>query len=95
MKVSFVSALSLLASIARANEFLHLGRLIPPLEPTDEFPVTAAGAGNITGSAFFTQLIDHEVRIIGERKLQYIVSLRIEHCLNSNFHPEEEAMLTS
>lgn len=67
MKVSFVSALVALASIATVSaantEFLHLGRLIPPVESSenaDVFPASMASAVNATGSAFFTQLLDHD-----------------------------------
>lgn len=65
MKVSIVSALSFLASVATANDFLHLGKLIPPFEPTDDFPVVSSinavnATVNVTGTAFFTQLLDHD-----------------------------------
>jgi hypothetical protein len=58
MKLSLLS--SLLVSAASASEFLHLGRLIPPFEEADEFPVSSLAESNVTGSAFFTQLLDHD-----------------------------------
>lgn len=60
MKASSVFALSLWASVATATNFLRLGRLIPPVEEEDSFPITTAAATNITGNAFFTQLLDHD-----------------------------------
>lgn len=60
MKASIVSAIAALASAVSANQFLHLGRLIPPVEETDEFPGSISSIGNITGSAFFTQILDHD-----------------------------------
>ncbi|KAF7935655.1 hypothetical protein BELL_0103g00180 [Botrytis elliptica] len=62
MKWSIVSAISLLAASAAAEHpFLRKGRLVPPIEAEDEFPVSINAAGvNTTGSAFFTQLLDHD-----------------------------------
>lgn len=63
MKVSVVSAIAVLASVATSaatNQFLHLGRLVPPFEEADEFPVASASDVNVTGSSFFTQLLDHD-----------------------------------
>lgn len=60
MKASIVSAVAALASVVSANQFLQLGRLIPPVEEADEFPVSSSSIGNITGSAFFTQILDHD-----------------------------------
>jgi hypothetical protein len=63
MKVSVVSAIVVLASVATpaaTNQFLHLGRLVPPFEEADEFPVASASDVNVTGSSFFTQLLDHD-----------------------------------
>jgi hypothetical protein len=63
MKLSIVSAISVLicsAASAVTNQFLHLGRLVPPFEDGDEFPVASASAVNATGSSFFTQLLDHD-----------------------------------
>jgi hypothetical protein len=61
MKFSILSGISLLASLGAANQFLHLGRLIPPVDAEDESAdVVAAAAVNTTGSAFFTQLLDHD-----------------------------------
>ena len=60
MKFSIVSAISLLASLGAANQFLHLGRLIPPVDEDDaSADAVAAAAVNTTGSAFFTQWLDH------------------------------------
>lgn len=59
MKASIVSAVAALASVVSANQFLKLGRLIPPIEEADEFLVSTLAA-NVTGSAFFTQLLDHD-----------------------------------
>ena len=63
MKVSVVSAIAVLASVATSaatNQFLHLGRLVPPFDEADEFPVASASGVNVTGSSFFTQLLDHD-----------------------------------
>jgi hypothetical protein len=60
MKASIVSAVAALASVVSANQFLHLGRLIPPVEEADEFPISTDSIGNITGSTFFTQILDHD-----------------------------------
>jgi hypothetical protein len=64
MKVSVVSAIVVLTSVATSaatNQFLHLGRLVPPVEEADEFPVASASSDvNVTGSSFFTQLLDHD-----------------------------------
>ncbi|KAH8817396.1 peptidase S28 [Xylogone sp. PMI_703] len=60
MKASILSSVSLLTSLGAAHQFARRGRLSPPVDPGDEFPVAAAGAVNTTGSAFFTQLLDHD-----------------------------------
>jgi hypothetical protein len=61
MKFSVLSAISLLAPLGAANEFLHLGRLIPPVDPDDQSEDAVAAADvNTTGSAFFTQWLDHD-----------------------------------
>jgi hypothetical protein len=67
MKASFVSAIAALAcavTVSAANsEFLHLGKLIPPVESSenaDMFPASMASQANVTGSAFFDQLLDHD-----------------------------------
>jgi hypothetical protein len=62
MKASIVTAVSLLASaaVAAKNDFLHVGRLIPPVDGEDQFPVSADTTVNTTGSAFFTQILDHD-----------------------------------
>ena len=44
MKSSIASALFVLVAIASANKFTHLGKLIPPFEDADEFPVRVAAA---------------------------------------------------
>lgn len=60
MKASIVSAFAALASAVSANQFLQLGRLIPPFEEADDFPVSTSSTANVTGSAFFTQILDHD-----------------------------------
>ncbi|KAB8296041.1 hypothetical protein EYC80_008849 [Monilinia laxa] len=61
MKWSIVSAVSLLVASATADHpFLRNRRLVPPIEASDEFPVSTNAAANTTGSAFFTQLLDHD-----------------------------------
>jgi hypothetical protein len=62
MKFSIASGVVLLAATAAAakSEFIHMGRLVPPFEEMDEFPAPGSGAANVTGSAFFTQLLDHD-----------------------------------
>lgn len=60
MKWSIVSAVSLLvAAVAAEHPFLRRGRLVPPVEAEDEFPISINAAAKTTGSAFFTQLLDH------------------------------------
>lgn len=66
MRFSLIAAVSALASTVAASEFLHLGRLIPPVEEADheefalmQFAAASNTTANITGSAFFTQLLDH------------------------------------
>jgi len=67
MKASFVSAVSALAFAATASaantEFLHLGRLVPPVEASehaDTLLASIAPGTSVTGSAFFNQLLDHD-----------------------------------
>ncbi|QSZ37115.1 hypothetical protein DSL72_009208 [Monilinia vaccinii-corymbosi] len=61
MRWSIVSAVSLLVASATAKHPFHQkGSLVPPIEPGDEFPVSIDPAVNTTGSAFFTQLLDHD-----------------------------------
>lgn len=61
MKWSIASAVSfLVAGAAAAHPFLRAGRLLPPVEPEDDFPISADATVNTTGSAFFTQLLDHD-----------------------------------
>jgi hypothetical protein len=45
--------------------------LAPPLEDGDEMAIEAAGAINFTGSAFFTQLLDHDNPSKGTFKQKY------------------------
>jgi hypothetical protein len=59
MKVPSVSALSALAGVGLVAGIRPPGMLAPPLEEGDEFAIEATGALNFTGSAFFTQLLDH------------------------------------
>ncbi|KAI9649333.1 hypothetical protein NHQ30_001905 [Ciborinia camelliae] len=62
MKWSIVSAVSLLvasASAAADHPFSRKGRLAPPVDPEDEFLVSAMAAAGTTNSAFFDQLLDH------------------------------------
>ncbi len=63
MKASLFAAVAAWASFVTANQFLHLGRLIPPVDEGDEFPqipATGNSTVNVTGSSFFTQLLDHD-----------------------------------
>jgi hypothetical protein len=63
MKVCVFSVIAELVSVATSvatNQFIHLGRLVPPFEEADEFPVASASDVNVTGSSFFTQLLDHD-----------------------------------
>ncbi|CAG8956180.1 hypothetical protein HYFRA_00012097 [Hymenoscyphus fraxineus] len=62
MKYSLVAALATLGSFVAATpntQFLNVGRLIPPEEPMDASFMRKVAASNITGSAFFDQIIDH------------------------------------
>lgn len=60
MKLSILSVVSFFSYLGAANQFLHLGRLIPPVAPADNSPVATAESINTTGSGFFTQLLDHD-----------------------------------
>lgn len=65
MKAALITAVSALTGIVTAaSQFAKMGRLIPPFEETDEFPFAVATASdravNVTGSSFFTQLLDHD-----------------------------------
>lgn len=61
MKASIVSAVAALAGVASANQFQRMGRLVMPVEEADEWPVTMEDTTtNVTGSAFFTQILDHD-----------------------------------
>ena len=57
------SALSLLVAVASANKFLQLGKLIPPVEDGDDFPVrvvaASANVSSLTGNSTFAQILDH------------------------------------
>jgi hypothetical protein len=58
MKVSVFSVIAVLASVATSaatNQFIHL-----PFEEADEFPIASASDVSVTGSSFFTQLLDHD-----------------------------------
>jgi hypothetical protein len=63
MRAILIAAASALAGFTSASQFNHLGRLIPPVEEADEFPFSIAATSNstvnVTGSSFFTQLLDH------------------------------------
>jgi hypothetical protein len=59
MKLPFVSAISVVACVGIVAG-RRPGMLAPPLEKGDEFAIDAAGAINTTGSAFFTQILDHD-----------------------------------
>lgn len=64
MRFTLISAVSALASTVAASDLLHLGRLIPPVEETGglallQVAATSNSTANITGSAYFTQLLDH------------------------------------
>jgi hypothetical protein len=59
MKVSVFSVIAVLASVATSaatNQFIHLGRLVPPFEEADEFPIASASDVSVTGSSFFTTM---------------------------------------
>jgi hypothetical protein len=71
MKVPFVSALSALACVGVVTAIRPPGMLTPPLEEGDEMAIEAAGAINFTGSAFFTQLLDHDNPSKGTFKQKY------------------------
>ncbi|KAM3083810.1 hypothetical protein ACMFMF_001174 [Clarireedia jacksonii] len=62
MKLSVASAFSALLATAAASThpFLNRGRLFPPVEADDEFPITSAAASTTTGNSTFTQLLDHD-----------------------------------
>jgi hypothetical protein len=59
MKLPFASAISVLAWVGLAAG-RRPGMLAPPLDAGDEFAIQAAGASSTTGSAFFTQILDHD-----------------------------------
>jgi hypothetical protein len=59
MKLSFASAISVLAWVGLVAG-RRPGMLAPPLDKGDEFAIEAAGASSTTGSAFFTQILDHD-----------------------------------
>ncbi|KAI9051530.1 hypothetical protein LZ554_004576 [Drepanopeziza brunnea f. sp. 'monogermtubi'] len=62
MRTSILAAATALASFVTAkNDFRSLGRLLPPLEDGDlHAEAFAAAAVTTTGSAYFTQLLDHD-----------------------------------
>jgi len=56
-----VSIVCFLASFANATLFSRLGKLVPPPHTAAEALSAAASiSANVTGSAFFTQLLDHD-----------------------------------
>jgi hypothetical protein len=59
MKLPFASSISVLACVGLVAG-RRPGMLAPPLEKGDEFAIQAAGASSTTGSAFFTQILDHD-----------------------------------
>jgi hypothetical protein len=59
MKLSFASAISVLAWVGLVAG-RRPGILTPPLDKGDEFAIETAGASSTTGSAFFTQILDHD-----------------------------------
>ncbi|KAG9235889.1 putative serine protease K12H4.7 [Amylocarpus encephaloides] len=64
MKSSIVAAFGAIVTMAAASlkdkaEFLHLGRLVPPLEPADPGVVTIVALSDNMGAALFDQLLDH------------------------------------
>lgn len=71
MKVPFLSALSALACVGLVAAIRPPGMLAPPLEQGDEMAIEAAGATNFTGSAFFTQWLDHDNPSKGTFKQKY------------------------
>lgn len=62
MKLSIISACTALVSIVAAekSEFLHLGRLIPPVEAADPSLVTIVSQNDAMGSGLFDQILDHK-----------------------------------
>jgi hypothetical protein len=62
MKFSLVAAFTAFVTSAAAldGEFLHLGRLIPPVEPMDPGLVQIVAQNDSKGSGFFDQLLDHK-----------------------------------
>ena len=68
MKVLAVTIFPILPYVS-ANQFLHLGRLIPPIKATDESSIMLESADVINdiaaGSAFFSQFLDHDDRSKG------------------------------
>jgi hypothetical protein len=59
MKLPLGSAISVLACVGLVAA-RRPGMLAPPLDKGDEFAIEAAGASSTTGSAFFTQILDHD-----------------------------------
>ncbi|EPE29559.1 alpha/beta-Hydrolase [Glarea lozoyensis ATCC 20868] len=63
MKLSIFSAFAALfvsGATALDGEFVHLGRLIPPVEAIDPGLVTIIAQNDAMGSGFFDQLLDHK-----------------------------------
>jgi hypothetical protein len=61
MKFSLVAAFTAFVTSAAAfdGEYIHLGRLIPPVEPMDAGLVQIVAQNETKGSGFFDQLLDH------------------------------------
>jgi hypothetical protein len=59
MKLPFASAILVLAWVGLVAG-RRPGMLAPPVDAGDEFAIQAAGASSTTGSAFFTQILDHD-----------------------------------
>lgn len=61
MRTSHLAAVSALASlVAGKNDFRSLGLLVPPTGDELHAELFAAAAVNTTGSAYFTQWLDHD-----------------------------------
>ncbi|RFU34920.1 hypothetical protein B7463_g1407, partial [Scytalidium lignicola] len=76
MKVSTLSIWPLCSSALAAAMNYHPGRLVPPIPPTKDTvsfsKAAVAGAVNNTGTAFFTQILDHNDPSKGTFQQRYI-----------------------
>ena len=54
-----VAALASSAIAIKKNQFSHLKRMVPPVDPDDPGLVTIVGLNDAMGSGFFDQLLDH------------------------------------